>query len=72
MSVETVFVGIEDILIKPVQTISRLNPRDGLFSTQAIVIYFEDGSKHTLSFHLKNGGNALAMGEVVTSEQVSA
>jgi hypothetical protein len=71
MSAETVFLSIKEILIKPVQTIRHLNPNNGTFSVQAVVVRFEDGSTHNLTFHHKPGGNALALGELIPNEQVT-
>ena len=72
MSAETSFLGIKDVLIKPVQTIRHLNPDNGLFSVQAITIYFDDGSRHDMTFHFKAGQHALAVGDVVTHDEVTA
>ena len=73
MSAETSFLNVERITINPVQTSRCFNASDSIFSTQRLVIHCADGGQHALTFYFFQAGqNALALGEVVTNDKVSA
>ena len=72
MSISTNFVNIKSIVVGPPTTVQHENPDIGLYTTQRLVVALEDGGRHHLVFFLETGMNALAVGEVVTNEQVTA
>ncbi|WP_211461806.1 hypothetical protein [Collimonas silvisoli] len=72
MSAETVFINIKNIAIKPLKTVRHEDSAIGVYSTQRLVVHLDDGGKHELVFFLEAGMNALAVGDVVTNEQVTA
>lgn len=72
MSVETTFLNVKSITIGPVQTFVCFESSRTRFFTQRVVIRSGDGSEHALTFFLPAGQPALALGELVTHEQVTA
>jgi hypothetical protein len=72
MSVETTFLNIERITINPVETFQGLGLSRTRFFTQRIVIQLKGGNEHTLTLFLPADQPALAFGELVTHEQVTA
>jgi hypothetical protein len=72
MSVETSFLDIERIAINPIQTSLCFGSSRSKFSTQRVVIHFKDGGEHALTFFLHAGQKALALGDVIANEQVTA
>ncbi|PFH10975.1 hypothetical protein BCF11_3413 [Collimonas sp. PA-H2] len=72
MSVETTFLNVKSITISPVQTFLCFESSSTRFFTQRVMIRFSDGSEHGLTLFLPAGQPALALGELVTHEQVTA
>jgi hypothetical protein len=72
MSVEISFLNIESIIVNPVQTSHCLGLSDAKILTQRLVIRFKDGDEHALTLFLPAGQPALALVDLITSEQVSA
>jgi hypothetical protein len=63
---------LKQITVKPVKARRHPDAFIGIFSTQEIVFHFEDGSKQELTLGLEAGVHALALGDLVTNEQVTA
>jgi hypothetical protein len=72
MSVETSFLDVERITINPVKTSLCFGSSRSKFSTQRVVIHFKDGGEHALTFFFHAGQKSLALGDLVTNEQVTA
>ena len=72
MSADTTFLNVERITVNPVQTFLCVGSSSTRFFTQRVVIHSRDGSEHSLTLFLPAGQPALALGELVTLEQVSA
>jgi hypothetical protein len=72
MSTNAYFDRLKKITVQPVTTRRHADPVIGIFSVQHIVFHFDDGSKHELTLSLDAGVHALALGELVTHEEVSA
>lgn len=72
MSADTTFLNVERITVNPVQTCLHFQSASRLFSMQRIVVHFKDGGEHALTFFLHPGQNALALGDVVTNDKVTA
>jgi len=72
MSTETTFINIKSLTVRPLKISLHEDPAIGTYSTQRLIIELEDGGQHHLVLFLEAGMNALAVGEVVTNEQVTA
>jgi hypothetical protein len=71
MSTETTFINIKNVTVRPLKTVRHENPAIGLYSTQRLSIELEGGGKYNQVLFLESGMHALAVGEVVTNEQVT-
>jgi hypothetical protein len=72
MSIETSFVNIKSIVVGPPKTVRHEDPAIGLYTTQRLSIELEGGGKYTQVLFLEPGMHALAVGELVIHEQVTA
>ncbi|SFB12544.1 hypothetical protein SAMN04515620_11969 [Collimonas sp. OK607] len=62
---------LKRITVKPVKAHRHPDASIGIFYTQEIVFHCEGGSKQELTLGLEAGVHALALGDLVTNEQVT-
>ncbi|AMP05978.1 hypothetical protein [Collimonas pratensis] len=72
MPTQSTFTDLKKITVKPVAVRLHPDPDHGMYSTQTVVFHFGDGSQHEIRLHLNAGLNALAIGELVTNQEVTA
>lgn len=72
MAAESTLTNLKRITVKPVVARRHSDPAWGIYSTQEINFHFHDGSQYALRLHLNTGLNALAVGELITNEEVTA
>ncbi len=72
MSTQSTFTDLKKITVGPLAARLHPDPDHGIYSIQTIVFHFSDGSQHEFRLHLNAGLNALAMGELVTNQEVTA
>jgi len=70
MSKRLYFDELKQIIVGPVKTRRHTHPDIGMQSVQEIVFHFQDGSRHDMTLNVPAGVRALALGDVVTHDEV--
>ena len=72
MSLRLYFSQLSHIQVGPVNARRHPDPTIGIYTTQTLAFHMEDGSNQEFILNLEPGMHALAVGELVTNEQVTA